>query len=149
MAKGKQSTFLKNPLDSLATHAGKFIDRMTIPQLLDLLGAGISVYYGWKAIPDTLPYEERGPPSGGGVGGEAPTPIEWKLGGASLGLISYQLARANNLAAGASGTIGLAAIGLCNLPLEDIARRVAAATNPITALQDAWKRLTQGKGPYW
>ena len=49
MAKEKRSTFLKNPLDSLATHAGKFLDRM---QLDDMLAIGMGA---WGALHTQAP----------------------------------------------------------------------------------------------
>jgi hypothetical protein len=49
MAKEKRSTFLKNPLDSLAMHAGKLLDRMSLD---DLISVGVGLWGGlWTNNP--------------------------------------------------------------------------------------------------
>lgn len=90
--------------ESIATHIGKVIDNATPAQLLDLTAALVSTYYGYKAAELT--------------GAKFPDSLK----GAGVGLIAYRLARSRNLIAGASGTLGLAGIGLVNVwnPLRDI-----------------------------
>lgn len=89
------STFLKKPLDSIAVHIGKFIDRLDGKSLIDLLLYGTAAYYGYKAFKDQ-PH------------------------GAAVGAISLKLATSMNAAAGVAGVSGLVMIGLGNMLPSDI-----------------------------
>jgi len=88
------STFLKKPIDSIAVHIGKFVDRLSGKDLIDLLLYGTAAYYGYKAFGD-------------------------KPHGAAVGAVSLKLASSNNTAAGVAGVSGLVLIGLgCSLPSD-------------------------------
>lgn len=93
--KRKSSTFLKKPLDSLAVHIGKFVDRLGAKDLIDLCLYGTAAYYGYKAFKDQ-PH------------------------GAAMGVISLKLATSMNTAAGVAGVSGLVLIGLGNILPSDV-----------------------------
>lgn len=118
---------------SIATHIGKFIDKLTSKQIMELITNGIVAYAGYKAVENIFPghYEERTIKVGGtrpGEGGVGYTETVWvegatlsqKLGGAASALIALKLACSMNLVAGASGTAYLAGLGLLDLWGSDI-----------------------------
>ena len=72
---------------------------------LEALVYGLVAYYGYKAFED-------------------------KLHGVAFGLVSLELARADNLVAGGAGLIGLAAIGLANVPKDILEAAVAPIYPP-------------------
>lgn len=92
--------------ESFATHVGKIIDNLKAEDILNLVASGISAYGGYAAA-------KR-------LGGDEVT----ALGGAASGIIAYQLAKAPNIVAGASGTAYLASLGIVNLwdPITGVAK---------------------------
>lgn len=93
--KKRLSTFLNDPLDSIVTHAGKFLDRAETDDILSAAAAAFCAYAGVKAA-----Y-----PSG--------NPELIAAGGAS-GILGFQLTKSPNLAAGIAGVSILTALGLIN-----------------------------------
>jgi len=108
--------------ESIATHIGKFIDKLDGNQIMTLLSNAIVGYAGFKAVEKLSPgyweeVEPSGPPGSGGVGGKVwheGANLEMKLGGAASAIIALKLASSMNLVAGASGTAYLASLGLIN-----------------------------------
>lgn len=81
--------------ESIATHIGKIIDNLKAEDILNLVTAVSVSYFGYDAA-------KR-------VGANDTDALK----GSAIGLISYQLAKQPNMAAGASGVVGLASIGVC------------------------------------
>jgi len=89
----------KDPqLKRVAEHLGKFIDRMTAEDLINLLAAGFCAYGGYNA------------------GASRNYPTETNVGLAGSALVAYQLAKSPNIFASSGAGVYLGALGLMNIP---------------------------------
>lgn len=100
--------------ESIATHIGKIIDNLKGEDIINLAGAGISAYAGFRA------------------GQVAGADLAGSMGVAGSAVIAYQLAKSNNVIAGGSGVAYLASLGLINIwnPLMSTIEEVYAGLTP-------------------
>lgn len=106
--------------ESIATHLGKFIDKLTPQQLIDFLAYGIAAYYGQEAV------RKQGVED-----------LNARVGGSAMAIISLKLATSMNLPAGVAGTIGLGGIGLCAVVPD-----IWGIVDPRDVWSDAMKKLS-------
>lgn len=91
----------KKILTKIEKALAEFGKKMKPQDIIDIILYGTVAYYGFRAIPDDAP-------------------IEHKVGGSAVAMVSLKLAMSPNMVAGASGVVGLSVVGLANVIGADL-----------------------------